>query len=150
MKTEEQSNPNRLNLLIDPIKERANSDKNQLDAKINKERYLKTDAKTGKFLFKAGNPGRPKGSKNKTYSLPDLVKAIQRVEKEDKISYLVSQVRLSLTEPSMGIAILKKLISDMKLSDDEGVKIINIIRGGSEPAPKQEGVKPDAKIQAER
>lgn len=120
------------------------------DSKVKTEDYAKMDDSTGRYRFKKGNPGRPKGS-HRGYTLSDLQKAIKKVEKKRKLKYFETMIEKSLDEPSIFIAILKRLVAEQKLGDDEGIKIINIIRSGnSTPAPKQEpiekGKEPDEKI----
>lgn len=114
----------------------------------NLNQVVKTDYLTEDKRFKKGNPGRPKGS-HKGYTLSDLQKAIKRVEKKRGKKYFEEMIEKSYDEPSIFIAILKRLVAEQKLDESDSIKIINIIRGGNVPEPKQ-GVKNDAQGKLER
>ena len=74
-----------------------------------------TDDKTGKF--KEGNPGKPKGAKNK-FTIDMLVKAIEaeeaEVEKQKGFGIPVFQqfVRMAYREPGVMIALMRKFVAD--------------------------------------
>jgi len=64
---------------------------------------------------KSGNPkGRPKGSKNRT---TELMSALKKAEKERGISLIQHAVNKAYTNTQVLIAVLKKIIPDMEMSD---------------------------------
>jgi len=97
-----------------------------------------TDNKTGKFIN--GNPGRPKGSKNK-FSIAKLEEAIEAEEelakKENGVSVFQQFVRMAYTEPSVMIALMKKFVPDKsqtELSGAEPLKFeVEILNGNKKP-----------------
>ena len=99
-------------------------DENTLNT--SEKRY--TDNKTGKFIN--GNPGRPKGSKNK-FSIAKLEEAIEAEEelakKENGVSVFQQFVRMAYTEPSVMIALMKKFIPDKTHTEIETPEPIKAI-----------------------
>jgi len=81
---------------------------------------VKSVRKNGKFAKgHSGNPnGKPKGTKN-TYSIVLLTKAIAEVQKEPKNkNWLKHLIRESYTDHTLAIAILRKLMPDLKSVED--------------------------------
>ena len=78
--------------------------------------------------WKKGQSGNPKGMpKGSTSQLPQLLKALKKVEKEKQIDYFKVLVERSLEETSVMNAILRKLVPDLKSVDlslavDDGMK----------------------------
>ncbi len=66
----------------------------------------------------SGNPkGRPKGSGS---HLPELLAAIEKVEKKNGFDYFETMVLKSLDEPTLMNAIARKLIPDLKAIEITG------------------------------
>jgi hypothetical protein len=84
----------------------------------------------GKKGFKEGNPGRPKGAKNK-FSIAVLEEAIAAEEglseKEGGVGIFQQFVRMAYREPSVMIALMKKFIPDRTHSEIENPEPIKII-----------------------
>ena len=63
--------------------------------------------------FKKGQSGNPKGKPPKP-AVQALEKAIREVEKEKGESFLKTCVKAAYNEPSVMVAILKKILPDLK------------------------------------
>jgi len=75
--------------------------------------------------FKKGNPGRPPGIKN--FTISDLIEAIRKVEEEKKTPLYEKFVNKAYVNPTVLIALIKKLIPDKTHTEIEGVGDTEII-----------------------
>lgn len=84
-----------------------------------KDAVKKSVRKNGKFAKgHSGCPtGRPKGSKNK-WSISELTKAIDAVQKQKKKNWLKHLVQESYEDHALAIALLRKLMPDLKSIED--------------------------------
>lgn len=99
-----------------------------------------TDKNTGKF--KEGNPGKPKGAKNK-FSIAMLEEAIEAEEKavgEQKgfsVGVFQQFVRMAYREPSVMIALMRKFVADKQHTEISGLEplkfIVEILNGNKKP-----------------
>lgn len=87
--------------------------------------------------FKKGHHnGRPKGCKNK-FSTAALIEAIQKVEREEGISFLKHLVERALKSDKMAVSLIKKILPDLthELGDQEKTLIINYQQAKQVEAP---------------
>ncbi len=92
---------------------------------INDKNILNTldYAEKGIKGFKEGNPGKPKGAKNK-FSLAKLEEAIEAEEEiansEGDVGIFQKFIRMAYTNPAVMIALMKKFIPDKSSTELSG------------------------------
>lgn len=86
------------------------------------------DAGTG--YFSKGNPGRPKGSRNK-YSLKKMEEAIEAEEKiaidEGGVNVFRRFVKVAYVNPTVLIALIRTFLPAMQRTEIEGIEPIQLV-----------------------
>lgn len=122
------------------VKEVENTSKSNTDKEIGeKGGIIKKEAyvKKGSKRFLAGNPGRPRGIKNKEkagYDASDLMNAIELVEKQmvqeghKGFRFLVHAIQRAVKSDKIMVSILKKMLPDLTQVTGDSTKNIVIIQ----------------------